>query len=148
MVCDSCDRRLDGSSGQSMAALHQLAVTHRPISTHTQSTLTASSGHSFDAAKLAWLRRRERFMFKHFRLWHQIAGFGIAAILACNSSQAESLSTPVSLQAPPGTLVLVAPELSADGRSLAFTTYSEGPGSSAFGIALGTFPRWRLHLLL
>jgi hypothetical protein len=29
-------------------------------------------------------------MFKHFRPWHQIAGFGIVAMLACNSSQAES----------------------------------------------------------
>ena len=62
-------------------------------------------------------------MFRHSRPWHQIAGFGIVAMLACNSSQAESLSTPVSLPAPPGTLLLVAPELSADGRSLAFTIF-------------------------
>lgn len=67
-------------------------------------------------------------MFKHFRPWHQIAGFGIVAILACNSSQAESLSTPVSLPAPPGALMLVAPELSADGRSLAFTIFQSQGG--------------------
>ncbi len=72
-------------------------------------------------------------MFKHSRPWQQIAGFGIVALLTSISLQAESLSTPVSLPAPPGTMVLVAPELSADGRSLAFTIFqSQGVGREAF----------------
>ena len=65
-------------------------------------------------------------MFRHSHLRRQIAGIAILAIVACGSSEAESISEPVSLPAPPGTLMLAAPEVSADGQSLVFTIFSEG----------------------
>ncbi len=64
-------------------------------------------------------------MFEHSRRRHRVAGIGIVAILACGSSQAEPLSKSVSLPAPPGTRMLVAPEVSEDGRTLAFTIFAE-----------------------